>query len=125
MKPLCDLLTVPDSKILLVALEGIENVLKTGALQAEENQGGNVIARYVEEAGGLDKIEALQTHQEKMIYSKASRILSTYYDTEAEEVDIVPSENPNANQFGFGMNNTGNNQGPDDQTGFNFGGGVN
>jgi len=35
VKPLCDLLTVFDAKLLLVALEGIESILKTGALQAE------------------------------------------------------------------------------------------
>jgi len=38
---------------------------------------------------------------------------------------MLPSENPDANQLGFGMNNTGNNQGPGEQTGFNFEGGFN
>lgn len=109
VKPLCDLLDVPDSRIVMVALEGIENVLKTGAKETEMSGGENVISRYVEEAGGLLKIEQLQTHKDKTVWQKSSRILCNFFDAETEEAELAPEENPSAQQFNFGMNQ--NNQG--------------
>eukprot|EP00924_Labyrinthula_sp_SR-Ha-C_P007574 augustus_masked-scaffold_42-processed-gene-0.48-mRNA-1 protein AED:0.02 eAED:0.02 QI:0/-1/0/1/-1/1/1/0/525 len=117
IKPLCDLLTVPDGKILLVALEGLENVLKVGKKQQETtNADENIVARYVEEADGVSKIENLQHHGDNMVYQKAARILDTYYELEDEaHVDnFAPKEQ--GGQFGFGMDQ-GNGGG---NTGFNF-----
>ncbi|NXP42478.1 IMA7 protein, partial [Leiothrix lutea] len=53
IKPLCDLLTVMDSKIVLVALNGLENILRLG--EQEANQSGSGINPYcslIEEAYG-------------------------------------------------------------------------
>ncbi|NXE71486.1 IMA7 protein, partial [Calcarius ornatus] len=53
IKPLCDLLTVMDSKIVLVALNGLENILRLG--EQEANQSGTGINPYcslIEEAYG-------------------------------------------------------------------------
>jgi len=62
IKPLCDLLSVSDVRIVTVALEGLENILKMGeALRAQPGGGGqNPYAQLVEDAEGLDKIESLQ-----------------------------------------------------------------
>ena len=60
IRPLCNLLTVQDLRIINVALEGIENILKLGeglrALGLETNEH----ARFVLEADGVDKLLTLQ-----------------------------------------------------------------
>ena len=37
IKPLCDLLTVADARLITVALEGIENILKAGEQEVQNN----------------------------------------------------------------------------------------
>ncbi|KAK1291387.1 Importin subunit alpha-1 [Acorus calamus] len=63
IKPLCDLLTCSDPRIVTVCLEGLENILKAG----------------------LDKIEGLQSHNNSEIYEKAVRILERYWDEDEDE----------------------------------------
>ncbi|KAH9321896.1 hypothetical protein KI387_016535 [Taxus chinensis] len=74
IQPFCDLLTCPDPRVVTVCLEGLENILKAGY------DGGhyNKYASLLEDAGGLDKIEALQEHENTDIYGKAVRILKNY-----------------------------------------------
>mmetsp|Transcript_1751 Transcript_1751/g.2633 ORF Transcript_1751/g.2633 Transcript_1751/m.2633 type:complete len:134 (-) Transcript_1751:292-693(-) len=121
IKPLCDLLTVPDAKIILVALEGLENILKVGEAEAKAQGIDNQLALHIEEAGGLQKIEELQNHNEEMVFSKASKIIQRYYDEEGEDEGLVPDMNEDG-QFQFGMNNQGqqNMQPPPGAGGFNF-----
>lgn len=53
MKPLCDLLTLKDSKIVQVALNGLENILRLGELEANRGGGGiNPYCALIEEAYG-------------------------------------------------------------------------
>lgn len=53
IKPLCDLLTVMDSKIVLVALNGLENILRLGEQEAKQNGSGiNSYGSLIEEAYG-------------------------------------------------------------------------
>ena len=63
IKPLCDLLTCNDPRLVTVALEGIENVLKAGELDAQANSATNPYTTFVDEAEGLDKLEQLQARQ--------------------------------------------------------------
>lgn len=109
--PLCDLLNCQDARIVTVALEGLENILKVG--EAEKELGGgsasNVYAQYIDEATGLDKIEQLQNHTKDEIHDKAVKILETYFgfeDEEEEDQNLAPAVDPNsANpQFAFGAN---------------------
>ena len=76
--PLCDLLTVMDSKIVQVmmmkmmimmimimmivqvALNGLENILRFGEAESKNTGGSNPYAVIIEEVFGLDKIEFLQ-----------------------------------------------------------------
>jgi importin subunit alpha-1 len=60
IKPLCDLLEVKDAKVVIVALEGLENILRMG----EQQKTGEVndIATLIDEADGVNKIQALQYH---------------------------------------------------------------
>eukprot|EP00741_Cyanophora_paradoxa_P024054 tig00021721_g23229.t1 len=116
IKPLCDLLTVSDARIITVALEGLENVLKVGETEKEAMGGANEFASAIDEAGGLDKIEQLQNHQNNDIYEKAVKILETYFGLEEEEdANVAPQMDTSATTFQFG----GGAAMP--QGGFNFG----
>jgi len=113
--PLCDLLKVQDAKIITVALEGLENILKVG--DVEMKQKGlprNQMATWIEEAEGLDKIEELQQHDNDDIYNKVVKILSEYFEVEEEgDADIAPAVQ--GGQFAFGAAPQGGAAG-----GFNF-----
>ncbi|KAL1825812.1 hypothetical protein DCAR_0314003 [Daucus carota subsp. sativus] len=87
IKPLCDLLNCPDPRIVTVALEGLENILKVG--EAEKNLGHtgdvNVYAQLIDEAEGLEKIENLQSHDNNEIYEKSVKLLETYWLEDDDE----------------------------------------
>lgn len=118
IEPLCNLLGVHDSKIVSVALEGLENILRVGQKERDTNAAEfNEYAQSIEAVGGLDKIESLQQHSNQEVYEKAVRILEVFFMAdEEEEIDGVVPDN-SGNQFGFGVN-----QAP--EGGFNFGGPV-
>lgn len=69
IKPLCDLLKSTDNKIIQVALDGLENILKVGDSDKESNNGINQYALFVEEAGGMVSIHNLQHHENLEIVS--------------------------------------------------------
>lgn len=50
--PLCDLLTVMDAKIVQVALNGLENILRLGEQDAKSHSGTNPYAVLIEECYG-------------------------------------------------------------------------
>lgn len=50
--PLCDLLTVMDSKIVHVALNGLENILRLGDQDTKTNGGTNPYSVMIEECYG-------------------------------------------------------------------------
>lgn len=85
IRPLCDLLTVSDPRIVTIALEGLENILKVGQLDANATGAHNIMATYIAEADGLNKIEELQHHSNNDIYEKAIQILENYFGVEEEE----------------------------------------
>ena len=92
IKPLCDLLTSMDNKIIQVALDGLDNILKVGEMD-RINQGPGAVnqyAVYVEEAGGMVTIHNLQQHENLEIYKKAFNIMDKYFPDE-EEVDAAIS----------------------------------
>jgi len=92
IKPLCDLLTCNDPRLVTVALEGIENVLKAGEHESPANGGTNPYTAFVDEAEGLDKLEQLQSHANEDVYKKAMHILETYFglDDDEDEQGIAP-----------------------------------
>lgn len=104
IKPLCDLLTCPDPRIVTVSLEGLENILKVGEQEKDlgNSNGINVYARYIDEAEGLEKIENLQTHDNNEIYEKAVKILETYWLEEDEDQNHAPAGDATQSNFTFG-----------------------
>lgn len=120
--PLVELLEVADPKIVTVALEGLENILRVGDMEGKANGTGiNQMATYVEEADGLNRIQQLQYHENNKIYEQAVKIVETYFGVEEEEdLEITPGMDMNAGQFQFG---TGGGENPTEQGNmFNFGG---
>eukprot|EP00118_Oscarella_pearsei_P024901 m.307072 g.307072 ORF g.307072 m.307072 type:complete len:534 (+) comp41868_c0_seq1:155-1756(+) len=101
VKPLCDLLTVKDTKTITVTLDGISNILVSAA-QINQNTLAQV-ASYIEEAGGLDKIEDLQQHENEAVYKSAYGIIDKYFsETEEQVEEIAPGVNEQG-QFCFGI----------------------
>ncbi|XP_062572618.1 importin subunit alpha-7-like [Saccostrea cucullata] len=99
--PLCDLLTVMDAKIVQVALNGLENILRLGEQDAKNHNGTNPYAVLIEECYGLDKIEFLQSHQNREIYQKAFDMIERYFGTEEEDKAVAPQLDENAQQYEF------------------------
>ena len=119
IKPMCDLLACADARIVTVALEGLENILKVGACDREENSTAvNAYAAFVDEAEGLEKIEQLQNHPNNDIYDKAVKIMETYFGLEEEEdQNLAPRMDAGGGTYAFGG---GPPQGPP-AGGFSFG----
>mmetsp|Transcript_248 Transcript_248/g.642 ORF Transcript_248/g.642 Transcript_248/m.642 type:complete len:490 (-) Transcript_248:43-1512(-) len=100
LKPLLDLLTVTDAKVIGVALDALENVLKVGkARQVEQGAAESAFATLVEQAEGLSKIEALQENPNEEVYQKAMKLLEHYFQLEEEGADIADDTNQG---FNFG-----------------------
>lgn len=87
IKPLCDLLKSMDNKIIQVALDGLENVLKVGELDRESNGPGSInqYAQFVEEAGGMVTIHNLQHHENLDIYKKCFFLMDKYFPEDDDE----------------------------------------
>jgi len=98
IKPMVDLLSVSDVKVVGVCLEAIENMLKMGKQQqAEQGMAANPVAAFVEQADGLTKIEELQEESNEDVYHKAMGILEKYFPLEDDTGEFAGN-----NQFQFG-----------------------
>merc|ERR1712025_740667 len=110
LKPFCDLLAAKDDKTVGVVLDGIANILAT----AEKLQETDKVAMMVEECGGLDRIEALQSHENEQIYHKALQIIETFFpDGEQVDEEIAPKAGEAGFEFAAGESSV-------PQSGFNF-----
>lgn len=75
LSPFCNLLEAKDSNIILVVLDGLTNILYAAKKIGQVERG----CIMIEEAGGLDKIEALQQHENEQVYQKSMAILDGYF----------------------------------------------
>ena len=107
IEPLCRLLTMDDPQIIQVALDGINNILKSSG----ERQ--TTVAEAIEMCGGLDDIEKLQNHENDGIYGLAYEIIDNYFSEDPEE---DPNVAPTQNNLGFEFQQTPNVP----SNGFNF-----
>ncbi|XP_064456274.1 importin subunit alpha-3-like [Ornithodoros turicata] len=90
--PLCNLLAVRDPQVVQVVLDGLNNILKMAGSQFYS------VASNIEECGGLDKIEALQNHENEDIYKLAYEIIDQYF---SDDVDEDPTLMPQASEEGY------------------------
>lgn len=94
IKAFCDLLSYSDSSILMVSLEGLDNILKVG--EAEKSPWDcnvNMYAQMIEDAGWLDKIENLQNHDNSWIVEKVPCLLESYWSMEDKAMSM-PWDDP-------------------------------
>ncbi|KAF3836557.1 hypothetical protein F7725_029115 [Dissostichus mawsoni] len=109
IKPLCDLLTLMDSKIVQVALNGLENILRLGELEAKRGGASTPTVPSSKRPtsidpsifAGLDKLEFLQGHENQEIYQKAFDLIERYFNTEDEDPALAPAVDLQQQQFLF------------------------
>lgn len=115
IKPFCDMLDIGDNKIVQVALDALENILKIGELdQQAKGSPNNEYAIYIEEAGGMEVINECQNSANEAIYKKAYHIIDKYFNADEEIVeDASLAPETDGQTFGFGASSG-------QQSGFNF-----
>ncbi|XP_014282092.1 importin subunit alpha-3 [Halyomorpha halys] len=91
--PFCALLDCQDNQVIHVVLDGINNMLKMAFPNVE------ALANTIEECGGLDKIEELQSHENVDIYKLAYDIIEQYFSEVEDEVSLVPTSTEGGFQF--------------------------
>ena len=120
IKPLCDLLICPDNKIIQVALDGLENILKVGDMDKEAADTRtsealvNRYALFIEEAGGMEKIHDCQNNANEDIYMKAYNIIERYFSDDEGDAADIEELNPAASAAGYVLDQ------PPAQPSFNF-----
>ena len=101
IRAVVSMLTVPDSKVIIVALDALTAILKVGE-NLNNNQAYVVL---VEEANGVESLEELQEHKNDEVYQKTIGIIEQFFAVEDEEDEnLAPSHDGEA--FTFGVQDT-------------------
>lgn len=96
MNILCDILDMTDPKVLFIALEALNNILRAGKemVNCEKGSQVNEIALKFDEMDGVSKLEALQTHPNVKIYQKVVAIMDEHYGLEEIDENSQPEQTP-------------------------------
>jgi hypothetical protein len=121
IEAMSEALNLTDSGLILVALDAIKQVLRTGKEQ------GKPYDVYFDECDGVSKLENLQHHSNTKIYERAVELIDDFYgggEEDLEDENLAPAQSGGFYQFGFGSPTSKNlfgaaHQSPNDK--FNFG----
>ncbi|XP_018299938.1 importin subunit alpha [Mycetomoellerius zeteki] len=111
LPPFCNLLESKDWNVIIVVLDGLTNILHA----AEKIGQAERLAIMIEEVGGLDKIEALQHHQNEKVYQKSMVIIDAFFsqkdieetltseikENSEGQIEFNMTENASTNKFNF------------------------
>jgi hypothetical protein len=84
---LCSVLASKEASLLVVALEGIRHFLEKGKQHLMSEDGKNPYTEQVVSCGGINKLEALQSHPNQKVYEKAYKLIVSYFEVEEDEYD--------------------------------------
>lgn len=68
-----------EARVLAVALEGIDNILKAGEAHFSKLGVPNRFVFVLENEGGIEMIEQLQMHPNHQIYQRSLKLLENYF----------------------------------------------
>lgn len=85
LPPFCNLLEAKDWNIIVVVLDGLTNILHTAKKMGELDR----VAIMIEEIGGLNKLEALQNHENEQVYQKSLAMVDAFFSERDTEEAII------------------------------------
>lgn len=88
--PYCNLMEAKDARVVKVILQGLTNILGL----AEKMNAISEMTMQIEEIGGLDKLEALQNHENEEIYKTAFHLIDTYFNINDENSPSIDHSLP-------------------------------
>ena len=101
--PMCKMLEVNDAAMQKLMLEAVGTLLDAGDALAKVKGGDNTFLKAFDEAEGIDKLEALQTHHNEEVYEKAVAILEKHFGEEDDDDEnILPQAQAADGMFSFG-----------------------
>lgn len=86
-----------DVKVINVALEALKAILTSSQVT------GRGYDKMVEDMEGLDRLEALQDHENQDIYDKTVHIITTFFDGEDEDENENENVAPDGQTFSFAV----------------------
>jgi hypothetical protein len=102
LKPMINMLEANDSAIQKLMVEALGNLLAAGEELGKHAKGENLFIAAFDEAEGIDKLEALQEHENEDVYKGAVGLLERYFGVDDEE-DQNLAPNVSNGGFAFGL----------------------
>ncbi|KAM5217291.1 importin subunit alpha-8 isoform 3-T5 [Hipposideros larvatus] len=87
LEPLVNLLTIQDTKIIIIILDIINFLLQAAEKHLEKEN----LCLLIEELGGVDRIEALQLHENHQVALTALNIIENHFCEEEENGTTLPA----------------------------------